>query len=264
MKDHKEVPMRTQIALVVGNVLEWYDFIIYAYLATYIAKSIFAPGDDLAALLNSFAAFGVGFVARPVGGLVVGWIGDKRGRKPALILTAVLMAIGTIAIGLIPTYSAIGVLAPALLVLARLVQGFSAGGEMGSSIAYIVETAPDGRRGYYGSFQQCSLIAGLLLGSGVAALLSSLLDSATMQDWGWRIPFLIGGLIGPFAAYARRRISESIGYQQSAVVPMLKDGDAASVLVRTAQAFGVTILWAVGGLHIPRLHAHVYLPIRRP
>jgi len=143
---------RAVSAAVVGNVLEWYDFAVYGYLATIIAKNFFPPGDEVAALLATFAAFGVGFLVRPLGGIVIGRIGDTRGRKVALILTILLMAVGTVLIGLIPSYSTIGVLAPILLVVARLLQGFSAGGEWGGSTAFIVEWAPANRRGFYGSF----------------------------------------------------------------------------------------------------------------
>src|SRR5579883_55562 len=179
-------------AAVVGNVLEWYDFSVYAFVAVIIARKFFPPGDDISALLATFAAFGLGFVARPLGGILIGRFGDVKGRKAALVLTILLMAGGTTLIGLIPTYGAIGALAPALLVLARLIQGFSAGGEWGGSTAFIVEWAPERQRGLYGSFQQCSVAAGLLLGSGIAALVSTVLSPAAMESWGWRVLFLLG------------------------------------------------------------------------
>ncbi|MEP7207208.1 MAG: MFS transporter, partial [Casimicrobiaceae bacterium] len=205
---------RAVSAAVVGNVLEWYDFAVYGYVATIIAKNFFPAGDDVAALLATFAAFGLGFVVRPLGGIVIGRLGDTRGRKTALILTIMLMAFGTVMIGLIPSYASIGILAPILLVVARLLQGFSAGGEWGGSTAFIVEWAPAGRRGFYGSFQQCSVVAGLLLGSGVAATLASVLTPATMEGWGWRIPFLLGGLLGPVGMYMRRNIGETPAYRR--------------------------------------------------
>jgi MFS family permease len=246
MDSHGRTQMRRAVlAVVIGNVLEWYDFVVYSYLATLIAKNFFAPGDRAAALLDTFAAFGIGFIARPIGGIVIGWLGDEMGRKTALILTIALMATSTVAIGLTPSYATIGVVAPAILVLARLIQGFSVGGEWGNSTAYIVESAPEGRRGYYSSFQQCSLVAGLLLGSGIAALLNTLLDAAAMENWGWRIPFLIGGLIGPVGVYMRRNIDESADYRRAVHAPVAKVANAASLLVQTAQAFGFMILWAV-------------------
>jgi MHS family proline/betaine transporter-like MFS transporter len=232
-------------AAVVGNVLEWYDFAVYGYLATIIAKNFFPSGDEVAALLATFAAFGVGFVVRPLGGIVIGRIGDTRGRKVALILTILLMAVGTVLIGLIPSYSTIGVLAPILLVLARLMQGFSAGGEWGGSTAFIVEWAPADRRGFYGSFQQCSVVGGLLMGSGVAALLTSIIAPAAMDSWGWRIPFLLGGLIGPVGIYMRRNIDETPAYRRVAAAPANAGGDKTSPFILAARAFGFTILWTV-------------------
>ena len=146
-------------AAVVGNVLEWYDFAVYAYVAAIIARKFFPAQDEVTALLSTFLAYGLGFLARPLGGIVIGRMGDVSGRKNALLLTMFLMAAGTVMIGLLPTYESIGFLAPLLLVVARLLQGFSAGGEWGGSTAFIVEWAPKGQRGYYGSFQQTSVVA---------------------------------------------------------------------------------------------------------
>jgi MFS family permease len=198
-------------AAVVGNVLEWYDFAVYAFVATIIAKKFFPAQDEVTALLSAFLAYGLGFVARPLGGIIIGRLGDTRGRKTALLLTIFLMAAGTVLIGILPTYETIGVLAPIILVVARLMQGFSADGEWGGSTAYIVEWAPAGKRGWYGSFQQTSVVAGLLLGSGVAALMNTLLDPAAMESWGWRVPFLLGAssvrsACGCVARSTRRRL----------------------------------------------------------
>ncbi len=246
MSDQTSAESRRAVtAAVVGNVLEWYDFAVYGYLATIIAKNFFPPGDDVAALLATFAAFGVGFVVRPLGGIVIGRIGDTRGRKVALIMTIMLMAIGTVLIGFIPSYATIGVIAPVLLVVARLMQGFSAGGEWGGSTAFIVEWAPADRRGFYGSFQQCSVVGGLLLGSGVAALLASTISSAALESWGWRIPFLLGGVIGPVGIYMRRNIGETPAYRRVAKAPEVAASDATSPLVLAARAFGFTVLWTV-------------------
>jgi MHS family proline/betaine transporter-like MFS transporter len=246
MRDRNYADQRGAVAaVVIGNILEWYDFVVYSYFATLLGSKFFAPGNPVAALLDSFAAFGIGFLARPFGAIAIGWIGDINGRRTALILTIVLMAVGTVAIGLIPSYSTIGVLAPVLLVVARLIQGFSVGGEWGNSTAYIVESAPDGRRGYYSSFQQCSLVAGLLLGSGIAALLNTLLESDAMESWGWRIPFLIGGLIGLVAIYMRRNVGESPAYQRAKLAPVPGGSGQKIALRHTAQAFGFMILWAV-------------------
>ena len=138
---------RAVAAAVIGNVLEWYDFGVYAFVAIYISRKFFPQGDEVTALLSTFLAYGLGFLARPLGGIVIGRIGDVRGRKIALLVTILLMAIGTVMIGVLPTFATIGYLAPLLLVVARLLQGFSAGGEWGSSTAFIVEWAPEGQRG---------------------------------------------------------------------------------------------------------------------
>src|ERR1700676_318787 len=140
----------------IGNLLEWFDFGVYAYLATLIAAKFFPGNDPTASLLAAFAAYGVGFLARPLGGIIIGRLGDTRGRKATLVLTIFLMAFGTVGLGLLPSYEAIGVWAPILLVALRIVQGFAAGGEWGTSTAFMVEWAPQNRRGLFGRFQQGS------------------------------------------------------------------------------------------------------------
>ena len=234
-------------AAVVGNVLEWYDFAVYAYVAAIIARKFFPAQDEVTALLSTFLAYGLGFLARPLGGIVIGRMGDVSGRKNALLLTMFLMAAGTVMIGLLPTYESIGFLAPLLLVVARLLQGFSAGGEWGGSTAFIVEWAPKGQRGYYGSFQQTSVVAGLLLGSGVAALMNTVLTAPQMESWGWRIPFLIGGILGPIGLYMRRTIEETPAYRAvSEGTPTPPSPDAAvSPWLLAGRAFGFTIVWTV-------------------
>lgn len=230
-------------AAVIGNVLEWYDFAVYAYVATTIARKFFPGQDEVAALLSAFLAYGLGFVARPLGGIIIGRYGDTHGRKSALLLTIFLMAGGTVLIGILPTYESIGFFAPLLLVAARLVQGFSAGGEWGTSTAYIVEWAPTGKRGFFGSFQQASVVAGLLLGSGTAALINTFLTGAQMDAWGWRIPFLIGGILGPVGFYMRRTMEETPAYV--AVSKVAPAEDQSSGLALAARAFGFTIVWTV-------------------
>jgi MFS family permease len=231
-------------AAVIGNMLEWYDFAVYAFVALHISRKFFPPGDEVTALLSTFLAFGLGFLARPLGGIVIGRIGDTRGRKAALLLTILLMAIGTVLIGVPPSFETIGYFAPLLLVVARLLQGFSAGGEWGSSTAFIVEWAPSAERGYYGSFQQTSVVAGLLLGSGVAALLNTVMTPADMGSWGWRIPFLLGGIIGPVGLYMRRNIDETPAYERMAAAPAAAHEKSAAWL-DAGRAFGFTIVWTV-------------------
>ncbi len=244
---HEVTPAKTRQAVaaaVIGNVLEWYDFAVYAFVAIHIARKFFPAGDEVSALLATFLAYGLGFLARPLGGIVIGRIGDTRGRKAALLLTILLMAIGTVLIGVLPSFETIGYLAPLLLVIARLLQGFSAGGEWGSSTAFIVEWAPPAERGYYGSFQQTSVVAGLLLGSGVAALLNTVMTPAEMGSWGWRIPFLLGGLIGPVGMYMRRTIDETPAYQRMTAAPAAAHQTSEAWLL-AARAFGFTIVWTV-------------------
>ena len=232
---------RSILAAAAGNVLEWYDFTVYAYMAPFIAAKFF-PGDDpVAGLLAVFATFGLGFVVRPLGGILIGRLGDVRGRKAALLLTIVLMAIGTAGIGLVPGRDIVGGAAPWLLVLCRLLQGFSAGGEWGSSTAFIYEWAPKGRRAFFSSLQQSSVAGGMLLGSAVAALLGSMLSKGQMNDFGWRLPFLLGALIVPVGYYLWRHVDET---------PVFAAGPAAPVDLRAgvalaAKAGGVIVIWTV-------------------
>ncbi|MGA2962766.1 MAG: MFS transporter [Candidatus Korobacteraceae bacterium] len=208
---------RAVIAGSIGNVMEWYDFAVYAYLAVILGRHFFPTQDETIRLLSTFAVFGVGFVARPIGGFLIGLYGDKHGRKPALLLTIMMMAVGTALIGVLPTYATIGMAAPVLLVLARLMQGFSAGGEWGGAASFIVEWAPAGRRGFFGGFQTSSILFGSVVGSCVTALLSTVLGPAGMNSWGWRVPFLLGSLIGPLGVYARRKIDETPVFEEVVV-----------------------------------------------
>ena len=238
-------PLVRRSPAVVGNVLEWYDFSVYGYLATILARRFFPNDDPTTALLATFAAFGIGFVARPVGGIVIGRMGDTRGRKAALLLTIFMMAFGTVAIGLLSTYESIGILAPVLLVACRLAQGFAAGGEWGGSTAFIVEWAPRDRRGFFGSFQQASVAGGLLLGSAVAATFSTLLPAETMEAWGWRTPFLLGGLLIPLGVYMRRNIEETPAYQEARAEAAPPRAGESGNWALAGRAFGFTILWTV-------------------
>lgn len=234
------------VAASIGNTLEWYDFAVYAFVAAVIGKNFFPSGDEVSQLLASFAAFGVGFLARPLGGIIIGWIGDVKGRKTALLITIFLMAAGTVLVGITPTYATIGVAGPILIVIARLIQGFSVGGEWGGSTSFIVEWAETDKRGWYGSFQQCSVVAGLLLGSLLAALITTILTPEQLTDWGWRIPFLLGGLLGPVGIYLRRNLDETPAYKKAAQLPAAaaSAGEIAPFWLG-ARAFGFTLLWTV-------------------
>lgn len=193
----------------VGNILEWYDFITYAFLAAVLGRLFFPADEPGISLLNSLAVFGVGFLIRPVGGIVFGHYGDKVGRRQALSLSIVLMGISTLVMGVLPTYEQIGIAAPLLLVLARLLQGFSAGGELIGSSIFLVEHAPANRRGLVGSYQQVTLGLGFLLGSVVATTVSLSLPEAAFESWGWRVPFLIGSVIALIGIYMRLRVTET-------------------------------------------------------
>lgn len=229
----------------IGNVLEYYDFGIYGFLAATIGRKFFPGADPTASLLATFAAFGIAFLARPLGAVVLGRMGDVRGRKSTLVLTVVLMAVGTAGIGLIPDYAAIGVAAPILLVLCRLLQGLSAGGEWGNATAFIVEWSPEGRRGFFGSFSQASVVGGLLLSSAVAALLNSAFTADQIDAWAWRIPFLLGILLLPVGLWLRRGIGETPRFEAEQHGETSGLADLGSPIGLMARAFGFTILWTV-------------------
>lgn len=233
---------RATVAGVIGTVVEWYDYAIYGFLATIIAGKFFHTADETTALMATFATFGIGFVARPLGGVVIGRIGDKVGRKAALVTTLFLMVAATVGIGLLPSYETIGLAAPAILVVLRLVQGFSAGGEWGASAAFIVEWAPPNRRGLYGSFQQVSVGLGLLLGSATAAICASVLSPEQLSDFGWRIPFFLGGILLPIGMYIRRNVSETPAFEAVSSEEMQT---APTPWGPAAKTFAVAILWTV-------------------
>ena len=229
----------------IGNVLEYYDFGIYGYLATVIARKFFPGSDGTAALLATFAAFGVGFLARPLGGIVLGRLGDIKGRKAAMVLTIVLMAVGTAGIGCIPEYASIGVMGPVLLVLCRILQGLSAGGEWGNSTAFIVEWSPPGRRGYFGSYSQASVVGGSLVSSGIAALLNTLFTAQQIDAWAWRLPFLLGIALLPIGLWLRRGIEETPRFREEQQGVSSGLADLGSPFLQMSRAFGFTILWTV-------------------
>lgn len=227
----------------IGNMLEWYDFGVYAYLATLIAAKFFPGTDPTASLLAAFAAYGVGFLARPLGGVLIGRMGDVRGRKVALVLTIFMMALGTIGIGLLPSYETIGIWAPILLVALRIIQGIAAGGEWGTSTAFIIEWAPAERRGFFGSFQQVSTAGGSLLGSAIAALITTILSNEQMLAWGWRVPFILGVVLVVVGVYIRRNVDETPSFQATRKAPV--NEPVVSGLGLGVLAFGFTIFWTV-------------------
>lgn len=193
----------------IGNVVEWYDFALYGYLAGVIAPVFFPSENPVAGLIATYGIFAAGFVMRPLGAAVFGWFGDRYGRARTMQISVTLMALPTLLLGLLPSYAQVGMLAPVLLVLVRLLQGLSVGGEFSSSVTYLVETAPQDRRGLTGSWANIGSMSGSLLGVGAAALAANLFDAATLADWGWRLPFLGGGLLGATAIWIRRNLHES-------------------------------------------------------
>ncbi|WML80149.1 glycine betaine/L-proline transporter ProP [Streptomyces sp. VNUA74] len=196
-------------AAALGNAMEWFDFGVYSYIAVTLGKVFFPSGNPTAQLLSTFGAFAAAFLVRPLGGLVFGPLGDRVGRQKVLALTMIMMAGGTFAIGLIPSYATIGVWAPVLLLVARLVQGFSTGGEYAGASTFIAEYAPDKRRGFLGSWLEFGTLAGYIGGAGLVTLMTALLSNGDLTSWGWRIPFLIAGPMGIVGLYLRMRLEET-------------------------------------------------------
>ncbi|AOY90483.1 hypothetical protein BKK79_00540 [Cupriavidus sp. USMAA2-4] len=201
-------PWRAVISASIGNALEWFDLVVYGFFAVTISKLFFPTHDETTSLLLTLGTFGVSFFMRPLGAIVIGVYADRRGRRAALTLSILLMMVGTFIIALLPTYASIGLLAPLGIVAARMIQGFSAGGEFGSATAFLAEHAPQ-RRGFYASFQVASQGLTTLLAAGFGALLTATLTPEQMQSWGWRVPFLFGLAIGPVAYYIRRHVDET-------------------------------------------------------
>ncbi|MFI6378471.1 glycine betaine/L-proline transporter ProP [Streptomyces sp. NPDC050658] len=196
-------------AAALGNAMEWFDFGVYSYIAVTLGKVFFPSGNPTAQLLSTFGAFAAAFLIRPLGGMVFGPLGDRIGRQKVLALTMIMMAAGTFAIGLIPSYAAIGVGAPILLLVARLVQGFSTGGEYAGASTFIAEYAPDKKRGFLGSWLEFGTLAGYIGGAGLVTLMTALLSSEDLLSWGWRIPFLIAGPMGLIGLYLRMKLEET-------------------------------------------------------
>ena len=211
----ERVSSRIVTATVAGNALEFYDFLTYAYFAVYIGKAFFPASSPLASLLMTLAVFGVGFFTRPIGAVLIGSFADRVGRKPAMLLTIMLITIGTIGLALTPSYASIGIAAPIIVVVCRLVQGLALGGEVGPSTAYLIEIAPAKKRGLYGSWQFASQGVGVLLAGTFGLLLTLSLSPEQMQDWGWRVPFMFGLLLIPIALYLRQHMPETLAQPDS-------------------------------------------------
>jgi MHS family proline/betaine transporter-like MFS transporter len=249
--------MRRTVAVgTIGNVLEWYDFAVYGYFAAAIGKHFFPHEDPIAQLLAAFGVFAVGYMMRPVGGVIIGHIGDRYGRRAALVFSVTAMAVPTTLIGLLPGYAAIGIAAPIALTLLRMIQGLSVGGEHPSSVVFLVEHAPEGRRGLMGAFASCGAVAGILLGSAMGALFASMMSAEALETWGWRIPFLGGFVVGVAGYFLRRHLSDAAPAGRGTRTPIVETfrehgwlvGRLAMVSVFNAVAFYVIFVFVVSWL----------------
>jgi MFS transporter, MHS family, proline/betaine transporter len=233
----------------IGNFVEWYDYSVYGFFAPIIASQFFPSEDRVASLLATFAVFAVAFFMRPVGAFVFGHYGDTVGRRNTLAAAIILMGLATLMIGVLPTYGQIGVLAPILLVVARLLQGFSAGGEWSGSAAFMVEYAPQNRRGLYGSWQQFSIVAGLLVGSAMGGLLGAVLSEDALNAWGWRIPFILGMVVALVGLYLRLRVEDTPAFRIVEEKNEVTDAPVKESFTAHAgeslTAIGFTVAWTV-------------------
>jgi MHS family alpha-ketoglutarate permease-like MFS transporter len=213
-----------------GNLVEWFDWFVYATFSIYFAASFFPEGDSTAQLLSTSVVFAVGFLMRPLGGWLLGLFADRAGRRAALSLSVTLMSGGSLLIACTPGYGSIGVAAPILLVVARLVQGLSVGGEFGSSATYLSEIATPGRRGFYSSFQYVSMVIGQLLALTVLIVLQQFLSEAALDAWGWRVPFVVGAALGFIVLYLRRTMDETAHYTARKAAQERAHGEGVEVL----------------------------------
>ncbi len=245
-------------ASLVGNILEWYDFAVYGYLAPTLGRLFFPAQDEWASLLAAFGVFAAGYLARPLGGALFGHIGDRVGRKASLVISILAMGAATTAIGLLPTHADIGLAAAAILVVLRIAQGLSVGGEYTGSIVFVAEHAPVAHRGFFIAFPLVGATSGFLIGSLLADLVSTLLGQAALEDWGWRIPFLFGGVIAVVGLVLRRQLSES------PAVAALKEREGSPVVVALREHWSsilqiVCLLLAFGiGFYLMFIYAAAY------
>jgi MFS transporter, MHS family, alpha-ketoglutarate permease len=231
-----------------GNLVEWYDWYIYAAFALYFAPVFFPEGDMTSQLLNTAAIFAVGFVMRPVGAWIMGIYADSKGRKAGLTLSVSLMCAGSLAIAAMPTHAEIGAAAPALLVVARMLQGLSLGGEYGASATYLSEMAGRERRGFYSSFQYVSLIAGQLIALAVLLVLQFAMSEADLEAWGWRIPFAVGAVLAVVVFYIRRRLAETESFANARAADAPRSSSASLFRDHPKEALLVMALTAGGTL----------------
>ncbi|MGA2343262.1 MAG: MFS transporter [Steroidobacteraceae bacterium] len=244
----KAAGTRAILAASLGNLLEWYDFAVYAQFALYIGANFFPNGSRGAGVVKAFLVFGLGFVIRPLGAVLIGIYGDRAGRKAALTATILMMASGTLVIAVAPSYAAIGLGAPLILLAGRLLQGFSAGGEIGSAAAFLVEHAPSERKALYAAWLQASMGMSNILGASVAFTVTALLSKAEIIRWGWRLPFFLGLAIVPVGFYLRRTLEETPVFRIEIAVDHAARRPLRSVFREHPRelvaGLGVSILWA--------------------
>jgi MHS family proline/betaine transporter-like MFS transporter len=205
---------RTIAGTAIGNMMEWFDFGVYSYVAVILGRVFFPGASRPVQLISAFATFAAAFLVRPLGGLFFGPLGDRIGRKRVLATTVIMMAVGTFCVGLLPGYAAVGIWAPVLLLAARLVQGFSTGGEYGSAMTFIAEHAPDRRRGFLSSWLEFGTLAGYVLGAALVTVLTTALPERDMLSWGWRVPFLVAGPLGLVGLYLRLKLEETPAFKE--------------------------------------------------
>jgi MHS family alpha-ketoglutarate permease-like MFS transporter len=239
---HRRSPLRSIVGGSVGNLVEWYDWYVYSAFSLYFAASFFPSDSRTIELMSAAAVFAAGFLMRPVGGWLMGLYADRHGRKTALTLSVLLMSLGSFVIALLPGYEQIGLAAPAILLLVRMLQGLSVGGEYGASATYLSEMAPPHRRGFYSSFQYVTLVGGQLLALGLLLVLQSLLDQQALEAWGWRIPFAIGGALALVALAMRRNLEETQAFAQGD-----RRGGAIRLLREHPKAVATVVGMTIGG-----------------
>jgi MFS transporter, MHS family, proline/betaine transporter len=239
---------KTLLAGAIGNVLEWYDFALYGYFAPVFAVLFFPSAHPSISLITAFGVFAIGFLARPLGAMLFGYWGDTVGRRDALAWSVLLMAIPTCLVGLLPTYETIGVAAPLALTLCRFLQGLSVGGEFTGSVTFLVEHAARSQRGYVGSWAGFSAQLGALLGSGAGALFALTLTHDALHQWGWRVPFVMGGLIAVVGWYLRTKAKESPAFERVRLAGALSTSPLRDVITnhRTALAQLIGLVWLHG------------------
>jgi MHS family proline/betaine transporter-like MFS transporter len=251
-------PWKEVCAASVGNALEFYDLVIYGYFAVVISKLFFPAADEVTSLLFSVGTFGISFIMRPFGAIVLGSYADRAGRKASLTLSIMIIMLGTAIIVFAPTYSQIGIASPLIIIVARLMQGFSTGGEFGASTAFMVEYADPKRRGYFASWQSSTQGLATVLAAGVAALLSYTLTDAQLNDWGWRVAFGVGLLGGPVGLYIRSQIDETPEFKKAAAIKPEKSPlrvvlvrDRMNLLLGIGVVAGVTAFNYVHKVYMP-------------